>query len=266
MSGKKVRTCQVCGVDFEGKHSGRRGNLVCSHECRCEAVRLAKLRGAEVACHWCGVSRWRTPYEIKRSAKSFCSEDCRQAEFRSRSVALACEHCGVAFTRPRSQSVGARFCSNDCRHLAERSRVTIECRTCGKPFEIIPSYVGKVFSCSRECRAIYILTVVHPAMPRHNTKPERDFEAFASAWVRRTSDGKFFVNLPNGRIKNPDFVVLPFGSRKVVEVFGSYWHPAEEEATLTALYKEAGYECLVVWDYELKDGSFKDKFLRFLDC
>ena len=53
----------------------------------------------------------------------------------------------------------------------------------------------------------------------------------------------------------------------IIEIFGTFWHPRkEEEQELIALYKEAGYDCLVSWDTEVYDLSYKGKLSDFLGC
>ena len=103
-----------------------------------------------------------------------------------------------------------------------------------------------------------------PRNPNHSTKPELLFEKLESDVVTRTSGGKFYVTLKTGRCKNPDFVVGKYADRKLVEIFGRYWHqkPNEEEELISA-YKEVGYDCLVIWDDEVYDLSYKDKFAKF---
>lgn len=59
--------------------------------------------------------------------------------------------------------------------------------------------------------------------------------------------------------KNPDFVNEE--SKKIVEVFGDYWHSAKvgnvpgclQERARIRHFSDLGYECLVLWEFELKD-------------
>ena len=76
---------------------------------------------------------------------------------------------------------------------------------------------------------------------------------------RYTGNGKFFVRLAANRIKNPDFVAM--AERKVIEVFGRYWHKSEEEAQLITAYHAAGWDCLVIWEDEL--SNVRDMILRW---
>ena len=51
--------------------------------------------------------------------------------------------------------------------------------------------------------------------------------------------------------KNPDFKI--HGQNKVIEFAGKYWHTEEEMEERTKLFKGKGFDCLVIWDTELKD-------------
>ena len=64
--------------------------------------------------------------------------------------------------------------------------------------------------------------------------------------------------------KNPDFISTD-GSKRIIEVFGKYWHTTVcsnyyyTEHGRKDFFAKRGYECLVIWDYELKN---KDKLLN----
>lgn len=70
-----------------------------------------------------------------------------------------------------------------------------------------------------------------------------------------TGDRLFWVDLPNGRRRNPDFVVL--GQRRVIELLGDYWHRGfvkTDVEKLIEMYWRAGLECLIVWEKDMKDN------------
>lgn len=48
----------------------------------------------------------------------------------------------------------------------------------------------------------------------------------------------------------PDFV-RKNGTKQVIEVFGMYWHPESDEEVKKDIYKKFGYDCLVIWDYDI---------------
>jgi hypothetical protein len=61
---------------------------------------------------------------------------------------------------------------------------------------------------------------------------------------------------------NPDFI-HSLGEKKVIEVFGRVFHdpkygfakPLQKEEVRKAIYKKAGYSCLIIWDNELVDEA-----------
>lgn len=60
------------------------------------------------------------------------------------------------------------------------------------------------------------------------------------------------------------------GQKKVIELFGTYWHtvkgatPNRTEAGRIKEYKKYGFDCLVIWDKELKDlTSVKERIMVF---
>lgn len=75
-----------------------------------------------------------------------------------------------------------------------------------------------------------------------------------------TGDGSIVMN---GLI--PDFTDCD-GSKKVIEVFGDYWHSYEkigrtkeqEESLRKELFAKFGFSCLIIWEAELVDSSLEN--------
>lgn len=63
--------------------------------------------------------------------------------------------------------------------------------------------------------------------------------------------GQFWVRFSN-RSKNPDFVIK--NKDKVIELFGDFWHKDDDPSTLIEEYNNAGYDCLVLWEKEIREG------------
>lgn len=88
------------------------------------------------------------------------------------------------------------------------------------------------------------------------------FNILTDTDIEYVGDGKLWIQLPNGKPKNPDFRA---GKRKVIELHGDYWHKGEDETELIELYKEAGYDCLVIWEREMVDiESVLGKLAEFI--
>lgn len=61
----------------------------------------------------------------------------------------------------------------------------------------------------------------------------------------------------------PDFTNCN-GQKKVIELFGDYWHKGENPQVKIDRYAKFGFVCLVIWERELKDiESVKDKLSIF---
>ena len=72
------------------------------------------------------------------------------------------------------------------------------------------------------------------------------------------NDGWFVLG---GKI--PDFVNVN-GKKKLIELFGRYWHKPEEEQERVKLFRKYGWDCLVVWEDELKNvKKLKQKIITF---
>lgn len=79
--------------------------------------------------------------------------------------------------------------------------------------------------------------------------------------LKYTGNGEFWVTLPNGKNKNPDFVY----GKKVIEVMDiEYWHKGENFDDLVRLYKEIGYDCLILSAQDIKDFNLKGRIEKFL--
>jgi len=61
----------------------------------------------------------------------------------------------------------------------------------------------------------------------------------------------------------PDFINVN-GQKKIIELFGDYWHKGENPQNRADLFKPFGYETLVIWENEMKyTNSVKDRIERF---
>ncbi len=54
--------------------------------------------------------------------------------------------------------------------------------------------------------------------------------------------------------KNPDFININ-GQKKIIELFGDYWHQGEDPKDRIAIFTPYGYKTLVIWEHELSGGE-----------
>lgn len=69
-------------------------------------------------------------------------------------------------------------------------------------------------------------------------------ELYPTLW-KYTGDGKLIV-----AGKNPDFWD---GGHRLIELYGTYWHRGQESQHRMDEFAKYGYDCLVIWEHELKD-------------
>lgn len=63
--------------------------------------------------------------------------------------------------------------------------------------------------------------------------------------------------------KCPDFININ-GQKKIIELYGTYWHKGETGQDRIDLFEQYGYKTLIVWEDELKDiEDLKNKILNF---
>ena len=110
----------------------------------------------------------------------------------------------------------------------------------------------------KQLRSIYI------GQARKPTSPELLLLKLLNAlypneW-KYTGDFSFIING-----KCPDFTNVN-GQKKLIELFGDYWHRGENPQDRIDIFKPFGYETLVIWEHELKNkNKLIGKIQRFYD-
>lgn len=76
----------------------------------------------------------------------------------------------------------------------------------------------------------------------------------------KTLDGKL-------KYRCPDFIVHPIADKKVIEVFGDYWHKNDTEGGVRFEYAAYGYNALILWEHQIKNelGICKQRISEFLN-
>lgn len=96
------------------------------------------------------------------------------------------------------------------------------------------------------------------------TKPELLLESilndlYPKEW-KYVGDGQVIIGG-----KNPDFINVN-GQKKIIEVFGDYWHRNDDPKDRINLFKKYGFKTLVVWQHELTNlgqvGKRLEKFTK----
>jgi len=68
---------------------------------------------------------------------------------------------------------------------------------------------------------------------------------YPSEWVY-VGDGKVIIGG-----KCPDFINVN-GKKQIIEVFGEYWHTKEEGQERVNLFRQYGYDTLIIWTQEIR--------------
>ena len=97
---------------------------------------------------------------------------------------------------------------------------------------------------------------------RKSAKHPNKSEIFLNNIIQKISSD--FIYSGNGKFwvagKNPDWFNVN-GKKQVIEMLGDYWHSEkltgrskeQEEDYLKDHYAKYGYDCLIIWEHELKD-------------
>lgn len=218
-----------------------------------------QLKGIEKICLVCG-RKFTTSLSQNHI---YCSRKCHyQAETKPKEVYI-CAYCSKKFEVPAGSRriSGTKFCSTHCQYLAARKGYYKICSVCGRKFYASPSSKKRTH-CSRRCVQLDFdlqekrLRKVHIGANRHPTKPESELLSLLqinNLPYKYVGDGQLII-----KGCNPDFVNVD-GKKKLIELFGFYWH-AEKEGGIgktekIQFYKSLGFDCLIVWDYELDNPS-----------
>lgn len=92
--------------------------------------------------------------------------------------------------------------------------------------------------------------------PKSPNGLEERFDNLTPDCIRFVGDGSFWVELPNGKRKNPDFRVS--GHDKVIELFGDRWHRElryTDPFALIEMFWRIGIECLIIWESQMREDT-----------
>jgi len=88
---------------------------------------------------------------------------------------------------------------------------------------------------------------------------ESNLFSLAPDKIKYVGDSSFWL-LIGDRLINPDFLVEPFEeTKKVIEVFGEYWHYKDNPQDRIDLFRSVGIDCVVFWGKELYPKSILKK-------
>ncbi len=221
-----IAFCSLCGIEVKRSPSFARGNVYCSHVC------FSKSRiGKKVA---------RRPFTKEHNPNyrggRLCScDNCNKLVWRA-PYRLNADHCYC------SQKCQGEWQSNNVKYSDEQK----------KQMSIIlkrkwrePGYAEKMMA----------------AWSIKPTKPELALAEIILGLklpYKYVGDGEFIL-----AGKCPDFLNMD-GQKKLIEIYGNYWHRNDNPQERTDLFAKYGYDTLIIWESELKNlDEVKEKILAF---
>lgn len=87
------------------------------------------------------------------------------------------------------------------------------------------------------------------------TKPELQLAALLQDYPnwQYVGNGRFFVRTKL-KTRVPDFVNTK--QKKIIEVYGDYWHRNDNPQDQIDEYKAVGWDCVVLWEHEIMNDGF----------
>ncbi len=157
-----------------------------------------------------------------------------------------CIDCNKNISR---RSKRCRYCNGKVRRKKPN-----RCINCGK----------KVSKSAKRC-AICSMKELFRSLNNKKNKSETFLEFILKKNVPKeykyVGNGRFFIEK-----YNPDFININ-GQKKIIELFGDYWHNKpgikEKDARKMKVYKNYGYDCLVIWEKDLKKNNLEKRILDF---
>ena len=256
-----ILECTQCHKSFEVTNSRKKTARFCSHSC---AAKVTKNRQGHIKplinnlCKMCD-KEFKSKYHPRLFCSRLCSiryggimgknsphttrgktwEEMSPTRYHERKTGkkIVCSWCNEEFYRKKShveRDSKFVFCSNKCR---------IE-------WMKINGSWPKGLTCSTDDRVRRNHEEIHKILWRRPTMPEKILDMylqdnFPGTW-RYVGDGSFTVGG-----YNPDFINAE-GKKQIIEMFGDYWHRDQDPQDRINLFKNYGYDCIIIWEKEVK--------------
>ena len=282
----KIGICKVCSGKFTYSPSNKSGKY-CSSKCYHNFFRGRNhpkyKEKVKIFCEECGKMMIVTPSAVK--IRRFCSKTCRQLydskhslrednpNWKGGSTERICLYCGQTYVDFRWKH--RKYCSRSCASKMQgvARQIHYICANCGKKFRAKRKKRLKYY-CSRKCAGQSHRGKNNPFYGK--SLPKERVAMIIKAFHARPNRAEYrliklmednhlpFHYVGNGKLiiggKNPDFVHSQ-GEKKVVELFGDYWHsplrrpkmrPTMTYDAIKKHYIKYGYDVLILWEGELR--------------
>ena len=193
---------------------------------------------------------------------------------------LACKRCSQYRWIRADSMKGAKFtglCRNCCPKIMNAKPISVERRR-----QLSIAHLGKPLSQEQRRRLSEVLTANPKVIARAKAQWQNPNFVKAQMKARQVKPNKAEFRLeqilnkysPNqwkyvgdGQVviggKVPDFLNVN-GQKKLIELFGNYWHRGEDPERKPNYYKKYGFDTLVIWEWELNnEETLASKIKKF---
>lgn len=246
---KKLRICLTCGAPFEcGEGSSQK---FCSSKCYVGEARRKYGRGGRKKMmreiRICPVCK--KEFEVRiTSERVFCSVKCssKNKEGKPRPEEVGRKVSLSQIGKPKkkgNQSTGQRKRFED---PVERNKIRL--KRLGKHNSKESKNKNRIASLKNWQDPEFVKKARRKSSPN---KPEKFliklFQQLLPTEYKYVGNGEFVL-----AGKNPDFININ-GQKKIIELYGDYWHKDDDPQDRINLFARYGYQTLVIWERELKD-------------
>jgi len=198
---------------------------------------MGQKTGKEVICLECGKEHYRSRWQLKLTARYFCSRHCANEGHKKLLT----------------------------KHTYER----VNCPECGREFQ--QHWKGPKKFCSAGCVSRHQLKVINSKEPKKKgTKPELAFARLLEEY-KIEYKFQFYVPWKKGWKKWYDFYLVDYNT--LVEVDGIYWHGKDlktsqlneqqwntrkNDRLKNYLAKKRGYKLIRIWSSEIDSLSYNE--------
>jgi len=137
-----------------------------------------------------------------------------------------------------------------------------------KGYKLPKSSITKKIQAKNSENRLILLAKLKQANKAHR-RPQNKLEKRVEELLNRIAPNQYkFVG--DGKIYihkfNPDFINCN-GQKKIIEVYGDYWHNLPNykirDAERLKVYKEYGYETLVLWESDINNNRIESELSKF---
>lgn len=208
----------------------------------------------KVNCSHCGKELIRPKHRVKKNKNHFCNKNCQSKWLIGNFLPWNKGKHGI-YSKEHIRKLIISHKDKDVSHLHTekvRKKISKVLRKYWKD----PKFIDKM-------------------VKAYNFKPNKPEILLEQIINQLTSDFKYNGDFSQGIAiggKIPDFVNCN-GKKQVIEMFGNFWHdPKRRKVKLNQTYdgtirhyKKYGWNCLIIWEKELKDmGVVREKIEKFL--